>query len=136
MDIVEQLKRDEGVRQKMYRDSLGIETIGVGHNLRDVPISMAAVERILADDLADIERELRRAFPWVAELSAPRYGVLLNMAFNLGIPRLRGFVNTLGAIKNGAYDAAARGMLASKWATQVGARADRLAEQMRSDTWQ
>jgi lysozyme len=57
--------------------------------------------------------------------------VLVNMAFNMG-GGLLSFVNTLAAIQRGDYNAAANGMLASRWATQVGARATRLADMMRN----
>ena len=50
MTILEQLKRDEGMRRTAYQDSLGVWTVGVGHNLA-VPLSDAAIEQILADDV-------------------------------------------------------------------------------------
>jgi lysozyme len=53
------------------------------------------------------------------------------MAFNLGVPKLIGFRNTLADMEAGRYDEAADGMLASLWAKQVGNRADRLADMMR-----
>ena len=59
--------------------------------------------------------------------------VLANMAFNLGIHGLLKFVRTLNAIERGNYDEAASHMLASKWAGQVGQRAQRLAAMMRGE---
>ena len=118
----------------MYLDSLGIPSIGVGHNLRDVPISNEAVEQIFVDDLAQKIQEVEAAFPWAAALSEPRQGVLINMAF-MGIGRLRGFVKMLAAMEAGDWEAAARELLDSKYAGQVGARADRLAQQLREDRW-
>ena len=55
------------------------------------------------------------------------------MAYNLGINSLLGFKNTLATIQAGRYNDAADGMLASKWATQVGDRATRLAKMMRGE---
>ena len=54
------------------------------------------------------------------------------MAFNLGVQGLLKFRNTLGMVRDGDYDGAARGMLASLWARQVKGRATRLADQMRT----
>ena len=54
------------------------------------------------------------------------------MVFNLGINRFMGFKNMLRAAKEANYEEAARQMLDSRWATQVGARATKLATAMRS----
>ena len=62
-----------------------------------------------------------------------RQRALLNMAFNLG-PRLAGFVDFLAAVRARRWDAAAAEMINSKWAKQVGERAKRLAEMMRTVT--
>lgn len=134
-ELRRQLIRDEGWRNKMYLDSEGIPSIGVGHNLRDVPISDAAVEQIFADDLTDKFHAVERAFPWSARLSEPRLGVLINMAF-MGIGKLRGFVKMLAAMQAGDWETAARELLDSKYHGQVGARAERLAEQLITDRWQ
>jgi lysozyme len=61
-----------------------------------------------------------------------RADVLLNMAFNLGVGGLMSFKNTLNFVVEGDFEAAARGMLASKWAGQVKGRATELAEQMKT----
>lgn len=135
MDIYTQLMRDEGVRHKMYKDSEGIETIGVGHNLRAKAISQRAVEVILEDDVTDTIRELHEALPWLKDLSDARQGVLINMAFNLGVQGLLGFKNTLKAIQEGRWEDAKQGILDSKYAKQVGPRAHRLALQLVTDRW-
>lgn len=135
MDIYTQLMRDEGVRHKMYKDSEGIETIGVGHNLRAKAISQRAVEVILEDDVTDTIRELHEALPWLKDLSDARQGVLINMAFNLGVQGLLGFKNTLKAIQEGRWEDARKGILDSKYAKQVGPRAHRLGLQLVTDRW-
>ena len=54
--------------------------------------------------------------------------MLLNMCFNLGLKGLLGFNNTLAFIAARDWERAANGMLASKWAKQVGFRAIELSE--------
>jgi lysozyme len=127
-----QLRVDEGVRYKPYRDSLGFLTIGVGHNLEAKPLSSRAVDIILEDDIEDTLRDLQSNLPWVSFLSENRQLVLANMCFNLGIQKLLTFKNTLKAAQEGRYNDAAEGMKNSLWATQVGARATRLIELMRT----
>jgi lysozyme len=136
MTIVEQLTRDEGVRLKPYRDSVGKLTIGIGRNLDDKGISLAEAQLFLQDDIRDVQAELQKALPWVYQLDDARRGVLENMAYNMGVGKLLGFHDTLSFIQKGQYDNAATAMLHSLWAKQVGVRATRLAEQMRTGVWQ
>lgn len=126
-----QIMRHEGVKLKVYLDTLGIETIGVGRNLRDKGISHDEAMFLLDNDLDECIRDCA-TFPWFADLDPVRQRVVVDLRFNLGPSRLRGFKNTLAAIGRGDYEAAAAGMLKSKWATQVGQRAIRLAEMMRT----
>lgn len=135
--LIAELRADEGVEYSPYIDTVGIKTVGVGHNLKSSPIANAEypltdeqVDNLLANDLKIVFNGLDKNLPWWRELSYVRQRVLANMAFNLGISGLLGFTNTLDLIKKGEYAKAANGMLASKWAGQVGARAKRLAMMM------
>ena len=116
---------------RMYLDSLDIETIGYGHNLRDKPITKAAADQIFRDDLTDIQLEVTHAFPWYTDLTQPRQWVILDMTFNLGLAGLKKFVKFLQAVELGNYDTAADEMLDSLWAKQVKDRALELAGMMR-----
>jgi lysozyme len=126
-----QLIRHEGLRLRPYIDTVGKTTIGVGRNLDDRGISESEALFLLDNDIDMSIDELRARFEWFDELSEVRQRVLVDMTVNLGMPKLLGFKRTLAAIKRGDYVAAAAGMMASRWATQVGRRAHRLAAMMR-----
>lgn len=130
--MITDLRRDEGERLKPYRDTVGKLTIGVGRNLDDVGLSSEESAYLLANDINKVLRQLDEKLPWWRGLCFNRQRVLINMAFNLGIAGLLGFKNTLAAVQAGQYDKAAEGMLSSKWASQVGKRAVRLADLMRN----
>jgi lysozyme len=130
-----QLQRDEGLRLEPYRDDVGLLTIGYGHNLDAHGISQEVAELLLTEDIARVLAGLRARAPWYLELPEPRRAVLENMAFNVGVGGLMGFRKMLLAVQAGDYAAAAREMLDSRWAAQVGARAQRLADQMREGAW-
>jgi lysozyme len=134
--LITQLRRDEGVRLKPYKDTVGKLTIGIGRNLDDVGISNVEADTLLKNDIARTIADLDKQLPWWTKLDEARRGVILNMAFNMGIGGLLTFKNTLRLIEQARYNDAADSMLQSKWATQVGPRATRLAQQMRSGTWQ
>jgi lysozyme len=61
-----------------------------------------------------------------------RQRVLIDMAFNMGTTGLLGFTGTLARVEQRDYAGAAAGMLASRWASQVGKRATALADMMRT----
>lgn len=126
-----QLEVDEGRRDRIYKDTVGKITVGVGRNLSDRALSPAVIDLMLSEDIADVEADLDRRLPWWRSMCDARQNVLANMCFNLGIDRLLGFKNTLAMMQAGRYDAAALGMLDSQWARQVGARSVRLAAVMR-----
>ena len=132
MNVYDVLKRDEGLRLKPYRDTVGKLTIGYGRNLDDNGISKYEAEAMLRNDVADVYAECRREFPWFAALDEAREAVVVSMVFNLGMTKFRGFHNTIAAIARADYEDAASRMLQSKWATQVGNRAIRLAQAMRT----
>ena len=131
--LVADLVRDEGEVLHAYQDSLGFWTIGVGRLIdkrQGGGISLDESRMLLARDVSRVLVEMAESFPWAAEMTENRQRVLANMLFNLGLTKLRGFKNTLKAMAEGRYQKAADGMRASKWATQVGARAERLAKLM------
>jgi lysozyme len=131
MNLIELLKRDEGVRLFPYRDTTGHWTIGAGRNLDANGLSMDEVDYLLANDIRKCEAEARK-YPWFCELNDARQAVVLSMIFNLGPKGFAGFKNTIASIARGDYEDAASRMLQSKWATQVGNRALRLAAAMRT----
>lgn len=139
MNISEQLRRDEGVEKSAYSDSLGYLTIGVGRLIdkrKGGGLSDAEIEYLLQNDIKEKEAELKSKIKFYSRLDDARKGVLLNMAFNLGVEGLLKFKNTLRLIEAGNYQAASVEMLKSTWARQVGDRAKRLSKQMLTGEWQ
>ena len=129
----EEILLDEGIKLRAYRDTVGVPTIGVGHTKGvkdgDIITKKQAIA-FLREDMEDaIEDAKSLCLDW-ENMSGPRKGVMVNMAFNLGRDRLSGFKNTLRFINERNYARAATNMLLSKWARQVKGRADRLAYRM------
>lgn len=131
----ERLLRSEGFRESAYQDTQGMWTIGIGRMIDSRAggkITPAEALFLLSNDMDTAERELDENLGWWRVLDPIRASVLLEMAFNLGLPKLLKFTNTLEAVQSKRWDDAARGMLDSLWADQVGERAVRLAEMMRT----
>jgi lysozyme len=137
--LLADLRADEGCRLAAYPDPLSGGapwTIGCGHTGPEVHPGLvwtqAEADAALAKDTDAVSQALDARLPWWRALDDVRQDVLANMAFNLGVAGLSRFPHTLALVRTRQWDAAAEAMLASAWARQVGARARRLAEQMRT----
>ena len=129
------LVRHEGIRLRPYTDTVGKLTIGIGRNLDDKGITEDEALYLLRNDVEEARRGLDKAIPWWLWLDEVRQAVLLDMAFNMGVRGLLGFIVTLPLIQEGRYAEAADAMLKSKWARQVKGRAAELAVMMRTGQW-
>jgi lysozyme len=125
-NVIDQLKQDEGFRDKPYRCTENKLTIGYGWNIEDTGITEQQAEMILVDQVIKCDKELRDNFKWFPDLPERMQEVLVNMCFNMGISRLKGFKKTLKAFEDKCYLTAAAEMRESKWYNQVGPRAQRL----------
>tara|TARA_R110002012_G_scaffold2011_5_gene9577 strand:- start:707 stop:1135 length:429 start_codon:yes stop_codon:yes gene_type:complete len=128
--LIEQLIDHEGIELKAYKDTVGKTTIGVGRNLDDVGISGEEAMILLKNDIQRTLDQLDAHIDWWRELDAPRQRALISMAFNVGIYGLKKFEKTLNALKNKRWVEASNEMMDSKWATQVGRRAEMLSQIM------
>lgn len=137
--LTTQLRRDEGEVLHAYQDHLGYWTIGIGRLIdqrKGGGISAEESAYLLANDIGVRIAALRQKLAWFDDLDEARQGVLVNMAFQMGVDGLLAFRNTLAMVKAGDYAEAASGMLQSVWAQQTPERAKRLSEQMRTGEWQ
>lgn len=147
------LIRHESIRLEPYTDTVGKLTIGIGHNLHAEPISVGgltvwadedglhcSITEELAHEVAVKDMEaavegLDASQPGWRNLDEVRQAVVADMAFNLGVDGVSAFRNMWAAIRARDWERAAEEMLNSLWARQVGVRAARLAEMMRTGKW-
>mgnify|MGYP001492931249 FL=1 len=125
-----QLRLHEGVEHKPYKCTAGYLTIGVGRNIEERGLSDDEIDYILSNDVNIATDELVATFDWYADLDPIRQRVVVDMVFNLGMPRFKQFQNMIAAIEAGDWMEASDEMMDSRWAQQVGLRASRLAEMM------
>jgi len=126
-----QLRRHEGFRRFPYKDTTGHRTIAYGRNLDAVGISRLEAKILLDNDITIAANHCRR-FDWFAELKPIRQEATVNLMFNLGWGKFNTFAKMIAALENRDYNEAAKQMLDSLYARQVGSRARELAEQIRS----
>ena len=157
--LEDQLILHEGLRLEVYKCPAGYWTVGVGRNLEGKPLRKEEQEYIfkrsglapdevievlkergitkdealflLREDIADAEKDLQH-FDWFPRLDPVRRKVVLDMRYNLGPTRFRGFKKMIAALARGDYKAAAAEMVDSAWYHQVGNRSKRLVRMMES----
>ena len=150
-----QLIFHEGRKTKVYNDSEGIPTIGVGFNLKradakkqienltldykkvlagDQALTDTQIDTLLDADIDTAISSSKSVFPKFTDLSDVRQRVLVDMMFNLGKSKFEVFKDMIAAVKAGKYNVAADEMKDSKWYKQVKDRGPRLETMMRTDT--
>ena len=138
----EELKQDEGVKNEVYLDHLGLPTCGIGHLITEwdteynaevgTPVSEERVNELFEKDLATTIDECKLIYNDFDVLPVKVQHIVANMMFNMGRPRLSRFHKMKKAIDNRDWYEAAYEMTDSKWAKQVPNRAMRLVQEMKT----
>lgn len=134
------LERDEGYEESVYLDSLGFQTIGIGHLVdrrKGGKLPRDIIYQLLARDISEKTEQLYSVFPWAAELDEPRRAVLICACFQLGIDGLAKFKKAMEFMRLDQYYAAASAFADSLVAReQAPKRWERFCNQLRSGEWQ
>lgn len=145
----EHLEWAEGYRETPYVDSLGVPTIGVGHNLRAKPLtghilawyrrngslSRELVYELLGQDMDEAIAGARSIFPQLDELDEARQVALVDLVFNMGAEKVRSFKRTIASVNEGNWEGAAKHLENSLWYRQVGRRSKRVVSLLRSGSF-
>lgn len=132
-NLREMIKRHEGVETHAYKCSQNKTTIGVGRNIDPdggIGLSEAEIDYLLNNDINRCIGELS-GFVWFPDLNQERQNAIIDMVFNLGITRFKGFKNAIAAMSKSDFDTAADEFYDSRWAKQVGNRAIEICEMIR-----
>jgi len=106
--LLDMLKRHEGVESHVYRCSAGFETIGAGRNISKSGLGLSddEVDYLLENDIVRVIKELSSEYPWFKDLDDVRKDAIIDISFNLGATRLRGFKRALAAMDAADYKTA------------------------------
>jgi GH24 family phage-related lysozyme (muramidase) len=135
MDLIGDIKTNEGLRLTAYNDQDGNPTIGYGHKiLSNEDFSDGITEEqavdILITDIDKAKAEIAKAFPWIIGVDDNRQAIITEMVFQLGIGGVQKFAKMLNALREKDYATAAKEMLNSEWHKQTPNRCEELAELM------
>ena len=148
-EIQKRLMIHEGCVDHVYTCPAGFKTIGIGRNLETNPLTAKEKEVVkdlnkitveqaiylLKNDVKRCTKDLINNVSFFYQLDDERQYALLDMCFNMGIKRLLGFKRMLNAMLIGDYRGAAKECLMSKYAKDVGKRAQRIARLIETGVW-
>ena len=136
------LKVDEGVKYEIYNDHLGYPTFGIGHLIVEsdneygqpvgTGIHVDRVNEAFDKDVSVMVDEAKKLFPDLEDLPEEAQQVIVNMTFNMGRPRLSQFKKFIAGVNAGDWEKAAIEMMDTRWAKQVGSRAERLRDRIKA----
>lgn len=120
--LIGRLVEHEGIKRFGYLDTNGYMTVGIGRCIDPKVGKGFTIDEIfylLRNDIADF-RSMLKNYDWYKIQDDVRADALVELAFNMGIFNLLGFTKMIDALKRKSYSEAAKELLNSKWATQVG----------------
>lgn len=127
VDLIEDIKENEGFNGSPYFDTLGFPTIGYGTKL---PLSQDEAKLILVSRLGAKLYELRRVQSLFATLPQDKQNIIAEMSYQMGVSGVMNFKNMWFALQKKDYVTASVEMLNSKWAKQTPKRAKELSALM------
>lgn len=118
------LVKHEGFERRIYKDSLGNWSAGVGRNLSSVGLSNAEVYYLLENDIDTAEKALDASpCTWWRNLSDARQRAMVELTFNMGwgdgSHGLSSFHEFLSLMASSAFEKAVSALNDSQWAREV-----------------
>jgi len=126
-ELREAVKLSEGYRTRVYKDTLGIDTIGYGFAIKDLELDKDICDMILDKKLNKLIKDVDNKFSFMDDIAVEAQDVVYEMCYQLGINGFSKFKKTIAYLRDENYKMAAIEMLDSRWAKQTPNRAKRLS---------
>ena len=130
-DLKESIKQHEGYVGVVYKDSLGIDTIGYGFAIKDLELDEDICDMILDRKLRDLQSMVNLKFTWYRYMPQEIRDVVMEMCYQLGVGGFSKFKKTIAYLQNKQFHDASQEMLDSLWAKQTPNRAKELSNRVK-----
>ena len=143
LELINELKREEGFRDRVYQCSEGVDTIGYGFNAKYLtkdeldlnggfiePMSEEVATQILNRKVKKLIKSVDEVYTWIDNLPEVVKIGIYDMIYQLGIKGFGSFVNTQKYLKLLDYNKAIENIKNSKWAKQTPRRANNLIKRL------
>ena len=131
MSLIEDIKESEGFRDKVYKDTLGIDTIGYGFAIKDLVLEEDICDIILARKVEKLVVKVNDKFPFLQGIPVDKAEIVIEMCYQMGVTGVSKFKKMIKHLENGNFEKASVEMLDSKWAKQTPNRALKLSNRMK-----
>ena len=131
MSLIDSIKEHEGYVGIVYKDSLGIDTIGYGFAIKDLELDEDICEIILERKLHALEDSINLKFSWYKYMPQEIKDVVMEMCYQLGVTGVSKFKKTIAYLQNKQWEEASVEMLDSLWARQTPNRAKELSNRVK-----
>ena len=128
MSLLDDIKKHEGFRARVYQCTEGYDTIGYGFAIKDLDIEEDIGEMILIRKLEKLQKRIASTFGWFFNSPEEVKDVVTNMCYQLGVSGFSRFKKTIYLLETEQYHEASIEMLDSLWAKQTPNRAKELSE--------
>ena len=129
--LIESIKEHEGYVGIVYKDSLGIDTIGYGFAIKDLELDRDICDIILERKLHNLEDSVNLKFSWFMYMPQEIKDVVLEMCYQLGVNGFSKFKKTISFLQDRQFEEASVEMLDSLWAKQTPNRAKELSDRVK-----
>ena len=130
MKLIDSIKKNEGYISTVYKDSLGIDTIGYGFAIKDLELEEDLCHVILQRKLKRLEKEVSTRFKWLKKMPPSVKDIVLEMCYQMGVTGVSKFKKTIAYLEKSEWKNASIEMLDSRWAKQTPGRAKELSSRM------
>ena len=131
MDLIESIKKHEGYVASVYKDSLGIDTIGYGFAIKDLQLDEDICDMILERKLKDLNNSIKIKFDWYKYMPPEIKDIVTEMCYQLGVTGFSKFRKTIAYLQNKEWKNASIEMLDSRWAKQTPNRAKEMSNRVK-----
>ena len=131
MKLIDSIKQHEGYVKRVYKDSLGIDTIGYGFAIKDLELDQDICDMILDRKLKDLEKMVSSKFNWYRYMPPEIKNIVIEMCYQLGVTGFSNFRKTITFLQNKQFHDASVEMLDSRWAEQTPVRAKELSDRVK-----
>ena len=131
MELIESIKKHEGYVGVVYKDSLGIDTIGYGFAIKDLELDADVCDIILERKLKDLEHRIKLKFDWYKYMPQEIKDIVTEMCYQLGVTGFSKFKKTIAYLQNKEWKNASIEMLDSRWAKQTPNRAKEMSNRVK-----
>ena len=131
LELLSSIRKHEGFRSKVYKDTLDFDTIGYGFAVKDLVLDEDIANIILQRKLEALIRNIEFKFSWYADLPNAVKDVVIEMCYQLGVTGFSKFRKTIKHLENEEWELGASEMLISRWNEQTPLRAKALSDRVR-----